>query len=677
MRQIPLLLIALLFLAPRSALSAEVTAWVPWYGIAGSKAVLQNTYGGIPVDQVVSRVGLQFWNITSVGKVELLSLDSSAPALVTDADVRWFVDWGATHNVKILLTVVNNGQKENGYASFDWRLVRSACYGTRADTTIRNLLAIVDSLDLGGVDLDLEGELAAGGPFTPTDDASYAPFVGKLADSLHARNMLLTVDAYPTESSGGAPRPSWFSSWVDKADAIHGMGYFADYWSAPGANGYQAQQDVAMAEGLAGNVLQLGMPMWLNAWAGDQSGTGVRHIDNLNYVLNCMEAQTGVTLWDIHHPSVATVSSSTPEAFPWTQDSVWILMKAIRDGVAPDTSRCPHLTNNPKVIDDFTNKGVNLGGGLWAASSDFWSRSATTRAAEGTEVLNAAGDHDMVAGYGSWGDIGKGYVDLGSQNVFQMIVKSYNTANGGTYGGVVMNFLPVDVSQDPTAQSWEVAKVGVERDLSAFDSLMVGVQCELGKQVRVSIDSKAWLLARTAGAYGKSFDCTGEFQDLALKFAELTPVWGSGPTGFDAAHALRLMVDWIDPAPPAAHAITLLGVAVDTSVVALRAGILASVPVIDKSVAAIADRGASPTGGAAGVQLLGGLDRTGFVLRSAVQELELRAMDGRLVERQMALSAGRHGWSRAVAPGLYLVRARSVAGVAGGPAIEVRRTLLF
>jgi hypothetical protein len=47
------------------------------------------------------------------------------------------------------------------------------------------------------------------------------------------------------------------------------------------------------------------------------------------------------------------------------------------------------------------------------------------------------------------------------------------------------------------------------------------------------------------------------------------------------------------------------------------------------------------------------------------------------VERQMALSAGRHGWSRAVAPGLYLVRARSVAGVAGGPAIEVRRTLLF
>ena len=191
----------------------------------------------------------------------------------TDADVRWFADWGKQNNIKILLTVINDGSIENGYWGFDWTLVRAACYGTRGDTLIASLLAEVDKYDLAGIDLDFEGEDGQGGPFTNDDNVKYAVFVNKLCDSLHERGKICTIDTYPG-NEWGAPKPDWWSSWKDKIDAIHTMGYTSSYWSCPTERSYQGQQDLAIKAGIEPQKLLLGMPMWVDNWAGSNSNTG-------------------------------------------------------------------------------------------------------------------------------------------------------------------------------------------------------------------------------------------------------------------------------------------------------------------------------------------------------------------------------------------------------------------
>jgi len=536
--------------------------WVSPYYINQSKTVLETTYGGIPVKSILSRLGLQFWNISTKGSVNLLS---NGNRQLTDADVRWFASWGKQNNIKILLTVVNDGGPEYGHNGFDWRLVRAACYGTPGNILIANLLAEVDKYDLAGVDLDLEGEDGQG-PYTSDDNIKYAVFVNNLCDSLHARGKICTIDSY-SETEYDAPRVSWWGSWKDKIDAIHTMGYTSDYWSNPTVNSYQGLQDQAIKAGIEPQKLLFGLPMWVDKWAGSDNNIGTSNTDNLNYIQNCLKHQTGITLWDIHSP--ADVINGT-NIHPWTSDAVWRLLKAIHNGNTANPTQCPANPASGKVIDDMSNIGMNLKGGIWSAFSDNYSRT-TADQANSTKVLTADRSFDMALQYGSYGDIAPGYIDkpVTGQEI-KSIVKTFSKMGvNAAEAGFVMNFMPVGRSLDPTAQAWEVAKVGVERDLSAYKKLVVGAQGTADKKIRIFLRTKAQLAVYAAG-YGGYFTCSGKYEDFELPFAFLKPIWGNSATGFDAAHSLQLTIEYVDLAPPSELSINIAGVAIDTSVVSIK-----------------------------------------------------------------------------------------------------------
>jgi hypothetical protein len=552
------LLVLCVCLFSGEASAYEVMTWVSSSFVKESKIVLESSYGGVPVKGAISRVGLQFWNIGSKGTV---SLSNSS-----DADVWWFSDWGKKNNIEILLTVVNYGATEHNYNGFDWTLVRSACYGKRGDSLIVNLLAEVDKYKLAGIDLDFEGEDSQGGPFTNDDNIKYAVFVNHLCDSLHSRGKICTIDSYPG-NEWGAPKPNWWSSWKGKIDAIHTMGYTSSYWSCPTEYSYQGQQNLAIKAGIEPPRLLMGMPMWVDSWAGSDNNTGTSNIENLNFIQNCLKYQTGIALWDIHTPVDVIKGTSI---HPWISGSVWKLIKAIHDGKTIDPSQCPANSANGKVIDDMSNIGMNLKGGIWSAFSDNYSRT-TADQVNSTKVLTSDRKFDMALQYGTYGDIAPGYIiKTGSGQEIQSIIKTFSKVGADAAdAGFVMSFLPVDRSLDPTAQAWEIAKVGVERDLSMYKKLVIGVQGAAGKKIRIYLRTKAQLAVYAAG-YGGYFTCSGKYEDFELPFASLKPIWGNSPTGFDAARSLQLTIEYVDLAPPSELNLNIAGVAVDTSVVSIK-----------------------------------------------------------------------------------------------------------
>jgi hypothetical protein len=307
--------------------------------------------------------------------------------------------------------------------------------------------------------------------------------------------------------------------------------------------------------------------MWVNNWSGSSSNTGTSNIENLNYILNCLYNQGGIALWDIHTPAGYIEGTNI---HPWTADMVWQLIKDIHDGRIPDTSRCPSLPSEEKIIDDMSNIGMNRQGGIWSAFSDNWSRDEADLI-NSTSVMVPDGSFDMALQYGSYGDIAPGYIwDPGAGQELKSLIRTFSKA--GTEpaeGGFVMNFLPVDILLDTTAEAWEVAKVGVERDLSAYSKLVVCIQCTSGKKIMIFLRTKEQQALWAAG-YGGYFDCTGNYEDYELLFANLKPIWGNNPAGFDARHSLRLTISYIDPSPPDEININIAGVGVDTSMLNIK-----------------------------------------------------------------------------------------------------------
>ena len=94
-------------------------------------------------------------------------------------------------------------------------------------------------------------------------------------------------------------------------------------------------------------------------------------------------------------------------------------------------------------------------------------------------------------------------------------------------------------------------------------------QCTSGKKIRIFLRNKAQQAIYAAG-YGGYFDCTANYEDYELPFATLKPIWGNGPTGFDAKHSLRLTIEYVDLLPPSELNLNIAGVAVDTSVLSIK-----------------------------------------------------------------------------------------------------------
>ena len=544
--------------------AAPIYTWVPWYGITGSKTVLNNTYNNVLVSDVISTTALQFWNIRSDGTIHNFN--------VSDLKIREMVDFVKSKNMKVGMAITNIGTEETGYESFDWTIVRPAAYGPHQAFFITNILNIVDSLDIDDVNLDLEGENQQGGPWTQDDIDGYAGFVGLLADSLHARSKTLSIATYSTNTYG-APNPSWWQSWNGKVDQIHTMGYQNSYWSAPGINGYANKQAFADSVGYTGEEVLLGMPMWIDNWGGaSENNVGISNVDNLHYIKNCLPSNQGVTLWDIHHPAGRFNNQGD---LLWSADSVWALLQQIATDTPQDSTNCPNTDKPSWLIDDFSEIGQNFEGGLVAADSDFWGHLPVNRADSATLVYNLEKNYDMVAQMGSWGDIGYGYRQVdptGINNILHFNVSTRATDKGeSAYGGILFNTLPIDPSQDPSASAWELGKVGVDRDFSASKEIVIGARCKKDEIIHIGFESKADLIEGNHGAWRKAFTCTGNWEDYRVDWTELVePSWGETELVFSSAEVLRISVLWINDIHPGELNIALAGIALDSSVIDYR-----------------------------------------------------------------------------------------------------------
>ncbi|MBN2803701.1 MAG: hypothetical protein JXR91_11440 [Deltaproteobacteria bacterium] len=537
----------------------QVMTWVPTYGIAGAKATLQKSYGSTAVVDCITRIGLQLWTVRKEGSVELEDG-------VTEDDVKWFADFGDKNGIKILLTLINNGEKDYDNPGFDWRVTRAACYGDTGDITIENTLLEVKKYNLEGVDLDLEGYGTNGAPFTGDDRLQYGIFVNKIADALHKESKLLTVDSFHS-TDGGIPSPSWWNDWLSHVDTIHSMGYYNIYKDGPGYGSYRSQQKLAADAGFKPGQVLSGVPMWVDNWAGAQDNTGISNVDNLSQVLNCLDPGLGVSLWAIHHPEAWTIPETGTK--PWQDEAPWAILSDIVNETPQDKSACEAPPAENGVIDDMTYSGICLLGGSWLAISDYWSRTADDRD-NSSIVWNSDKSYDLALGEGSWGDITKGYETLttGGKSLEAVIETTAPIGSSDSFGYLQLYFLPKDCSQAPDV-CYDLYQNGVETDFSAYSKMVVGLKCDAGKTVWLGLSSKSSGSSRS-NHRGVHVNCTGDFEDYELVFADLKAPDGSGTAGFDASKSLLLQIVWEDNTAPGTNKLTVAGVALDQSVLSLR-----------------------------------------------------------------------------------------------------------
>ncbi len=514
-------------LASSSALALPVQTWVPNYAVESSKTALQAKFGDVRVDETITHIALQYWNLKDTGGIEIMNLN--------DEDVTWFRDYGRPKGIKSLLTLVNLDP------GFNWNLTRKACYGPNATKTIRELLDEMDRLDLDGIDLDVEGEDQNGGPFTADDRKQWADFVNALGDSIHARGKVLHVSTYPTEGYG-APKPSWWGDWKGRVDLINPMGYDHTAKNGRGDASYSFNQKIAEKAGYGQDQFVSGLPVWMDSWKGFSA------LEHVTWIADTMPKPSGLAIWAIHH--IETEGT-------WQDPRIWTALKKIKDLPVGSTNagQTGQDTGKGKVIDDMKGPGNNIEGGMWYAGSDYWSRGEDK--SQSSKVWTLAGDYDMAHGEGVWGKIQEGYwldrypAYLGAKlEILGPVAPDQKWAEAS----VQMEFLPRDCSKYPEA-CWEIQQTGTEADYSAYKNLVVGLKCTEGQSIKISYTAVA--NRNDNDVPSQTVACSGNWEDHTLA---LDP---------EAAKKMfRMNISLRNDGTPLSTELSVAGVALDRSVVA-------------------------------------------------------------------------------------------------------------
>jgi hypothetical protein len=285
------------FYAPCPLNANEVMSWVPPYGIANSKNIVNGTYGKYKAKDGLTHIGLQFWFPTSLGGVTFAGPNAS--------DVQWFADWGKANNVKILLTVYN------ATSGWNWNLAVQAFADNR--TAFANaLIAEMDKYKLDGIDLDLEGNKLA----TNDHRAEYKAFVNELSPLLKAKGKLLSLCTFNDENSDNVPDESWFPDWVGRIDYIHIMGYEEMYENAANkTQAYSYQQNLGAKAGYDRSQVSMGL-MASDSWGG---GSALQHI---NECLTKPKEPASICIWDLQFPGSS-----------WKTEAVWEALAKVKNSV--------------------------------------------------------------------------------------------------------------------------------------------------------------------------------------------------------------------------------------------------------------------------------------------------------------------------------------------------------
>ena len=283
--------LALVFtLLPTGAVCAEqpgrgpgrrVTTWVPPYAVGACKQRLNESFDGVGIKDGITHLGLQFWNPTKTGGVELVKRFREK---INEQTVAEFRQWAHTHGIKVMLCVYNATP-----SGWDWELARSAFDNHRTqfiDALVKETLR----LQLDGVDIDLEGK----GP----QDASRVPFIRfirELSARLGAQGKELTLDTFAHKWN--APNQRWWPALLPHVDGLHVMGYSE---TGAGADGWRSYNFIKAAAVEHAGKLQIGMPGDVAAWQGAPVSKHLQWIAN--------DPKVGLAIWDtqLKHPTWRT-----------------------------------------------------------------------------------------------------------------------------------------------------------------------------------------------------------------------------------------------------------------------------------------------------------------------------------------------------------------------------------
>lgn len=263
-----------------------VTIWVPPYAVAKSVVQLES---GLGIGSALTHLSLQFWVPTRDGKVARANFDEA-----TDANVVALRDWAHAHRIRAMLCVFN------GENTWDWPLARAA-FADHPKTFVNGLLTEMDRLRLDGVEVDLEGPNQY-----EADRPAYVAFLRQLSVELHARRKALGVASF--SAAWNAPNQGWWPDLFPLVDSLVSMGYEGMGQKAAGAMSYAAQKRAA---GRFSRRLELGLPGYKDAWAGDALK------DQIGWIVR--DGTMGVGVWDAQLSAPA-----------WRSPVIWKKLATIR-----------------------------------------------------------------------------------------------------------------------------------------------------------------------------------------------------------------------------------------------------------------------------------------------------------------------------------------------------------
>ena len=282
--------------------------WVPPYGIATSKARLNQSFDGKGIKDSLTDLALQFWEPSADGRgVQRVRRGDDT----SDATVSELRDWGRAHGIRVLLCVYNYNVEAQGW---DWPAARRA-FSTHPQEFADSLVAEMQRLELDGIDLDLEGNgpLESDNPLND-DKQAYLRFVEGLSARLRPFGKRLTIDTFA--HIWHAPNQTWWNDLFPLVDGINSMGY-DEIGASAGLDGeewraYAAQE---RASGDHAAKLMLGLPSFKDEWLGSPA------LEHLRWLRD--RGRAGLSLWD-----------SQLEAAGWRTPEVWALVGEIHEGTA-------------------------------------------------------------------------------------------------------------------------------------------------------------------------------------------------------------------------------------------------------------------------------------------------------------------------------------------------------
>ena len=391
-------------LGAMAAFAGDVTIWVPPYYITECKNTVDMDFGGIKMKDAITNLALQFWtpNPDNPGQVVFQpKYAGSSSSKVNDDNVKWFVNWGKTNKVPVILCIYNSMKQSSGSEMWDWDLVHKSISSTYRTSFVNSILAQVDKFGLDGVDIDFEGnDSKYDVDWLRADSTNFYAFSQQLADSLHKRGKIVNVAVF--NDKWNVPGILWWQKLLKIYDGVETMGYTSATAPISGSEAaHKYQYDTLMTVARQGGAdrgrkLMIGLPSDATSWKGTTLDA------NLDWLLkNGKMSDTstvGLCIWD------AALKSSA-----WKTKAVWekvakmsadVRAKRNAQGLSSSSSKKTSSSSSSQKVSSSSSKKVSSSSSQKVSSS---SQKASSSSASGT-ITCKAWSASLFLVNGNWSD---------------------------------------------------------------------------------------------------------------------------------------------------------------------------------------------------------------------------------------------------------------------------------